>query len=175
MTRHPMQRSSRLSDVDLVELRRCLSYNPDTGDFTWLHPQSNRAAPGSIAGGISSTGYLRIGLGGAQIGAHLLAWLYMTGSCPAGQVDHINGIRADNRWSNLRDVPEKHNKQNIRKPTVRNTSGFLGVESRRTPGGWHASIRCNGIKKHLGVFPTKEEAHAAYVAAKRQLHPGCTL
>lgn len=106
--------------------------------------------------------------------AHRLAWLYVYGEWPQHGLDHINGVRLDNRISNLRDVPQTINLENQRKAKGLTKSGFLGVE--RTRGGkWAARIVANGKRYGLGVFATPEAAHSAYVTAKRKLHEGCTI
>jgi hypothetical protein len=97
----------------------------------------------------------------------------MTGAWPAGQVDHLNGARTDNRWTNLREATAAVNSQNQRVAYPRNKSGFLGVRAFRA--GWTAQITVARKQVYLGNFSTPEAAHEAYVKAKRELHAGCTL
>jgi hypothetical protein len=100
--------------------------------------------------------------------AHRLAWLYMTGAWPTGgEVDHIDTDRGNNVWTNLRDSTRRQNGSNV---DIRsnNTSGFKGVS--RCRAKWTAHITVNYQAMHLGVFDTKEEAHAAYVEAAKRLH-----
>jgi len=117
-------------------------------------------------------------LGRLQL-AHRLAWLYVHGVWPDHEIDHLNGIRSDNRLGNLRDVSRTTNSENQRRATVGNTSTkLLGATLddsvyRRKP--FKAQIKVNGRSRHLGMFATAEEAHQAYVDAKRQLHEGCTI
>ena len=92
---------------------------------------------------------------------------------PHEHVHHRNGVRDDNRWCNLRDVSRTVNGNNRREPGTHNTSGFLGVTKHRNR--WRAQIKANGRNNVLGVFDTPEEAHEAYVQAKRRLHEGCTI
>jgi hypothetical protein len=99
----------------------------------------------------------------------------MTGEWPQGEVDHINGVPSDNRWSNLRDVGRTKNAQNIRKPKSNGQSGFLGVSHRKDTGRYQAFITVERKRKTLGCYATAEAAHAAYLEAKRQLHEGNTL
>ena len=109
-----------------------------------------------------------------EYSAHRLAWLYVHGAWPTGQIDHINGDRGDNRISNLRDVTPALNTQNQRRAARSNkSSGLLGVTANR--GRWLAQISIGGKSRNLGRYATPEEAHAVYVAAKRVLHAGCTL
>lgn len=106
--------------------------------------------------------------------AHRLAWLYVYGEWPNGDIDHIDGDRLNNRIANLRDVSRRVNLENQRRPKACNKSGFLGVKTFRDQR-FQARIQVRGVQLHLGTFDTPHEAHAAYVAAKRNLHQGCTL
>jgi len=103
-----------------------------------------------------------------------MAWLYMTGSWPAAEIDHRNGNKSDNRWENLRDVQPVVNQQNKRRAQSNSKTGFLGVMV-SGDGRFCARIRVNGRNKHLGSFRSPELAHAAYLMAKRELHEGGTL
>jgi len=106
-----------------------------------------------------------------------LAWRLMTGAWPAAMVDHINGRRDDNRWSNLRAADKSVNAQNQTRPMCTNTTGFLGVtiDRRRTTKPYKSAIVVRGRYVSLGAYETPEEAYRAYLAAKAELHPGCAL
>jgi hypothetical protein len=121
----------------------------------------------------SRKGYLRFFFGRRQYSVHRFAWFYFYGEWPKGQIDHINGDPADNRISNLRCVTPQENAQNQKKAKSTNMTGLLGV----TPSGsgFQARITIGGKAKHLGSFRSAQEAHEAYVSAKRQLHPANTL
>jgi HNH endonuclease/AP2 domain len=84
------------------------------------------------------------------------------------QVDHINGVRHDNRPSNLRPATQSENLANTRLRS-NNTSGLKGASFHKQAGRWRAAIRIDGRQRHLGLFDTPEEAHAAYVRAAREL------
>ncbi len=163
------------TDLTAQRLRELLSYDPETGVFTRLVYASSHATIGRAAGGLSSSGYIYIAIDGRKYQAHRLAWLYTHGCWPALEVDHINGVKFDNRISNLRDVSRTDNARNFLGPTKRNaSSGVLGV----TPCGdrWRAAVTVSRKRIHVGVFDTKEAAHDAYLKAKRVLHAGgCTL
>jgi hypothetical protein len=105
--------------------------------------------------------------------AHRLAFLYMTGEWPPNEVDHLNGIRDDNRWANLRLATVSLNRQNQRRPRRDNTTGYLGVMV--NGAGFAARIMVDGKKFNLGTFKTPQEAHEVYLTAKRRLHKGGTL
>jgi hypothetical protein len=156
-----------------TRLKEVLDYSPDTGVFTRRLKQTG-VKQGSISGSRSSDGYLITMIDRKHYKCHRLAWLYMTGAWPTGQIDHINGNRSDNRFSNLRDVPKQHNVENQRKAQRSNKStGTLGTW--KNGSGFAARISHNNSKIYLGTFKTLAEAQAAYVAAKRALHTGCTI
>lgn len=160
--------------LELADLRNLLDYNPETGLFIWRRSNSNVSPAGSLAGrSINSDGYRQIVINRRFYKAHRLAWFYVHGVWPK-QIDHINGVRTDNRLCNLRNVSSQQNAHNQRRPHRNNRSGFLGV-SKRADGRFQAEIRVSGKKRYLGAFPTAEQASAAYVAAKRQMHEGSTL
>lgn len=150
-----------------------LSYNPDTGEFTRLRRQPG-TRPGAVAGSRKSDGYLVTSVDGKLYMCHRLAWLYMTGSWPKHQIDHIDGNRSNNSFSNLRDVTKTTNAQNQRRPHRSNKSTEV-LGTFKNGSGYAARISHNGSKKYLGTFKTIEEASAAYIAAKRLLHSGCTI
>ena len=160
------------------KLKELFLYEPATGIFTRRVTTSPRSRAGAEITCKTAAGYIEAMICGKVVLMHRMAFLYMTGALPPGQVDHINGIRSDNRWSNLRAVEQSTNMQNLRSATINNLStGLLGAfksgQSKRNP--YKAMIRVDGKNKHLGRFPTAEMAHCAYVAAKRELHAGCTI
>jgi len=159
-----------------ARLQELFSYNPVTGELTRKVSRSSNAKAGSVAGAFDSDGYVRIFIDGHRYGAHSLAWMWCHGEWPTKQIDHINGIPHDNRISNLRDVSIEHNQQNKHRAQANNkSSGLRGVALRVNTGKWQASIVVNRKKKHLGLYLTPEDAHVAYLAAKRVLHPGCPV
>jgi len=83
--------------------------------------------------------------------AHRLAWIYVNGDDEIDQIDHINGLRSDNRIENLRSISESANKRNMGK-SKRNTSGVTGVNWNKLLKKWVASIYINGKSTHLGVY-----------------------
>jgi len=166
------------TDLTAQRLRELLHYDPETGVFTWRVRMSNVVHANTIAGAIETIEkYRSIKIGGYSYKAHRLAWFYMTGEWPPHEVDHINGERSDNRWANLRSATKSQNQQNTRKPRAHGTSGFLGVSKRRhnPPLPWLAQIRINGQGYNLGQYATPEEAHSAYLEAKRKMHPFNTI
>lgn len=154
-------------------LRHLMNYSPDTGKFT-RRIQCGKCAPNSVVTGTLSHGYLRASIDNKVYALHRLAFLWMTGKWPNADVDHIDGDRANNRWSNLRDVSRQVNMENLREARRNNLStGLLGVHSHGIK--FRSRIRAAGKVIELGSFETKEAAHAVYVSAKRRLHEGNTL
>ena len=148
-------------------LRQLLDYNKDTGVFRWK--VSRRVRAGTIAGVIDAIdGYRRIKVDGKSYKAHRLAFLYVTGAFPPDQVDHVNMIRDDNRWRNLRAASRSENLRNCG-PRKSNKCGYK-VVSAHGNGKWQADICVNQRSIYLGVFNTPEEAHAAYVQAASKHH-----
>lgn len=147
-------------------LREALDYDLETGVFRWK-VSTPRAKTGTEAGVITNTGYRIISLDGVHHLAHRLAMLHVHGGWPQHQVDHINGVRADNRFANLREATPGQNTQNVGRRST-NTSGYKGVSPHK--GRWHARIVVNYQTIPLGYFSTPEEAHAAYCAAAKKYH-----
>ena len=179
------------ADLTAQRLRELLHYDPETGVFTWLvRPAESFFGPrasaiwhtrycGKRAGCVNKViGYATICILDKAYYAHRLAWLYASGTEPIGEIDHINGEKADNRLGNLRDVSPQTNKQNMRSPPNKVAMTSIGVyyvkrDNLKRP--YSASIALNGRHHHLGYFATNEEAHAAYLKAKRVMHVGCTI
>lgn len=160
-----------------VRLRQLLDYDPGTGAFTW-RVLTGKARPGEPAGYLAGDDRLKrvhIGIAGRRYKAHRLAWLYVHGEWPAGEIDHRNGDPSDNRIDNLRVVTRQVNAQNMRRPRGQTASGLLGAHWDRRRNNYRAHIKVDGQVRYLGAFPTAKEAHEVYVEAKRRLHEGCTL
>ena len=156
-------------------LRALLSYDPSTGDFTWLVNRRGPVKAGDIAGSRQNMGYHSIKLDGIPYLAHRLAWFFIRGAWPESDIDHVNGIRTDNRIENLRMITRSENLQNQRGPKSNNTSGFLGVSWDKHGRKWVAQITILGKQTYIGSFPTPSLAHEAYLSVKRQSHQGCTI
>lgn len=156
-------------------LMDALSYKPETGEFHWKISRPGLYA-GDLAGGISPQGYIRICVNQKSYKAHRLAWLFVHGEWPEFDVDHINQVKRDNRIANLRPATRSENMQNTTKARASNKScGLLGVTWSKQKSRWVASIWLNKKRKHIGLFDDPEKAHAAYVSAKREMHPAGML
>jgi len=153
-------------------LRTILSYDMFTGLFHWkIHRPG--CLSGKVAGHKKTNGYLRIGIDYKSYALHRLAWFYMTGRWPKEDIDHINGIRDDNRFGNLRCVSRGVNLENQKRAQSDNVLGVLGVQKKGKR--FSACITVKGEQKYLGMFATAKEAHNEYLRVKRHLHQGCTI
>jgi hypothetical protein len=158
--------------LTIDEARKRLAYNPETGSLTWKACRDSTKI-GKEAKSLDVCGYVQVNIAGTVVKGHRLAWYIHNGQWPDGHIDHINGVRNDNRIENLRVVTNAINCQNKRKALPSSKTGFLGVV--KVYKRYHANIHFNRKKRYIGSFGTPEEAHAAYVIAKRLLHEGCTL
>lgn len=162
--------------ITTEKLRELLSYSPETGVFVRRVTTGSRAKAGSVVGTDDMHGYLTVRISGKSYKLHRLAWLYVYGEWPNGDIDHINGNRCDNRICNLRDVTREMNLQNMRQASSHNMSTkVLGVYPSRTGKRFCAAISIDNKKTHIGTFDTAEMAHQAYLQEKRRIHAGCTI
>lgn len=163
--------ADELATLSASLLRELLDYDPATGVFTWRVTLSNVRPAGSVAGTIEGNGYCQIQIARVVHKAHRLAWLYVHGEWPQRDIDHKNGNRADNRIANLRPATRSQNLQNQHHARSDSRCGLQGVSLHQS-GRWRARIQsADGKRRHLGFFDSPQEAHAAYLTAKRELHP----
>jgi hypothetical protein len=162
-------------------LKNNVYYDKDTGIFTRTktHPK-RKYLIGSITGVPRPDGYLQIMIEGKLFLAHRLAWLYVYSELPKNNIDHINGIKNDNRIENLRDIKQKLNVENIKQAKKSSTSSSkLGVsfanKGRSKDKPFRSRIVVDHKEIHLGTFSTEDEAYKAYLVAKRKYHEGCTI
>lgn len=179
-------------DVGLTaeQLRAVLLYDPDTGLFRWKegidhwraglpagtkgHTRKNGTdyvfiGLGTTSRGIQKRPYIVLGVKKRVYRAHRLAWLYVYGEWPKGEIDHINGDSTDNRIVNLRDVTTAQNSLN-RGLRRNNTSGIKGVSWSKKSQKWLVHIAVNKQLLHVGLFDTIEDARAARIEAANRLH-----
>jgi hypothetical protein len=148
------------------DLRKFLTYDEETGVLRWGDFLPSNRRPGTIAGGLNTEGYLRLQVQGKTYGAHRIAWYYVHGEWPA-EIDHINGVKTDNRLSNLRAADRFLNTQNA---VRRHKTTHPGARFNKKTGKWKAELKVRGTVLQLGIFTTPEQASAAYLAAKRAHH-----
>jgi hypothetical protein len=152
------------------ELKRILDYDTSTGDLTWK--VNVRGLKGKKAGGprkCSRGGtYWRVAVSGKKYAAHRLIWFMVTGAWPSAQIDHRDGNGLNNAWANLRLATNSQNKANT--GLYKNsTTGLKGVSVERTTGKFLAQIQKDGQKVYLGLFPSPQQAHEAYLQAAKHL------
>lgn len=132
-------------------LKEVLHYEPSTGVFTRYARRS--------CGCQTEQGYIVLGVGQKVYYAHRLAWLYMTGSWPLGEIDHKNRIRNDNRWDNLREASRLTNEHNKERPWA---IPHISYQAK----AWVVRI---GRKKYVGRFVCLGEALRARARAIEEL------
>lgn len=169
---------------NLEILHKLLNYDSDTGKLHWktrtpdlfddsknYAERSSKAWNARYAGKEAFTskcadGYLRGAIFDIRYYTHRIIWAIYYGKRPdiKLQVDHINGIKTDNRVTNLRLVTEEINSQNA-SMYYTNTSGFNGVYWHKSSKKWQPRITVGGKTIHLGSFVNKEDAIAARMQA----------
>jgi len=147
--------------MDITALKAYLHYDPDTGIFTAKKACGKKPA-GRQLGSSCNGNHLHISVLGRSYTAQRLAWFYMHGEWPNGVIDHINRIKIDNRFCNLRCVSQSHNALN-----TEYSRGKAKVRGVTYLPPWKATIQVDGKRKTLGRFHTFEEAVAARKAAEQ--------
>lgn len=172
--------SGKPKDLPPVEaLKQIFDYEPETGVLRWRRRFGdepgiaifNGTHAGKPAGAPHSRGYRQVTFkwNGVKIKAlvHRVCFAIHFGREP-NLVDHRNGVRDDNRASNLRDADASKNQCN-RKGIVAK-SGLKGVYSHGCTGKFFSQILIKGRYEFLGVFEDKEDCARAYDAAALRLH-----
>lgn len=174
-----------MRSITQSKLKTYLSYDALNGIFTWNEipttgntRENNRKRNGQYAGKQAGSDhrtklrtYVSIKIDGRRYLAHRLAWLYTYGEMPLSHIDHINNNPSDNRIANLRKATCSENLQNRTSASSASKSGLLGAYFIAKINKYTSHITIKGKRKHVGIFETKEEAHAAYMAEKAILHP----
>lgn len=145
----------------------------EDGRLWWIKPKINRRLDKPAGGFQKSQGYNRLKIDGVLYYEHRLVWLFHYGRWPEGEIDHINGKRADNRIENLREATRVQQNRNM-KLFCQNTSGHTGVSWSKHAKKWYARIRVSvGRDKNLGYFSDINDAIAARKAAEQKYgyHP----
>lgn len=187
----PSQTNGGEKPMDLTpyDLSEMIDYNPLTGELVWkprlpaAFREGNAGREAVCAAWNSnycgklalncakSNGYRHGSINGKFFMAHRVAWAIYHGEWPNGQIDHINGIKSDNRISNLRDVSASQNMRNVSyKP--RSKSGLYGVRFHRATGKWQAAFRVDGTVYSFGYHDTPEKASAVALAERQKFDFG---
>lgn len=158
-----------MAEQILTRERLCelLEVDTELGIFTWKTTMGGKAKRGQKAGCLNKSGYVVIRLDQTDYYAHRLMWLYVYGAMPILQIDHIDGVKNNNKPTNLRLATSKQNSENMFRSKA-NKSGFRGVrfETRLISKPWSACITNNYKQIHLGYYATFEEAVAARISAE---------
>lgn len=144
-----------------LALRAALDYDPSTGILTWTSGRRD----GEVAGTLHPSGYRQLSFENKTYLAHRIIWRMVTGRVPH-EIDHVNLVKGDNRWSNLREATTAQNGANKRAMS-NNRCGLKGVYFNNN--AWAAEIQVHGVRHYLGRFATSELAAAAYSAASLRL------
>jgi hypothetical protein len=155
--------------ITQAEVRKWFSYNKKTGILRWKLSPMNRINIGDIAGNKNPKGYLIVGFKYKHCRVHRLIWLGMKGYLPENEIDHINKIKDDNRWKNLREVSNQCNQRNS-KVGNKSKSGIKGIRPHKLTNKWEVYITVNGKKYHLGYFNDLDEAACHRLAAEQCLN-----
>lgn len=148
-------------------LHNLLDYDAKVGTFTRKVFKGSAAQIGDIAGTKTVNGYIDIVIDSKHYYAHRLAWFWMHGKWPPGNIDHINRNKTDNRLCNLRIANKSENARNSKR-RMDNTSGCTGVNWHKQRKCWRAYITIKGKRTHLGVFANKQDAIQTRKNAERE-------
>lgn len=160
----------RQPSITQAELKSLITYNPQTGHLTWKYNRNWRSKAGDIAGHINKvSGYAELVINKKLYLCHRLAFLYMTGRWPKAEIDHINNIRYDNRWNNLREATVSQNRCNTRL-SRNNSSGFKGVYFNKRQNDWYGQVRKDGKCYYTSGHPTAEAANKALQQIRESIH-----
>jgi hypothetical protein len=142
------------------ELQHLFDYDPETGLFYWKNPTHYLLKKGAEAG-YRDNGYRSVNIDGSSWKLHRLVWMFVYGEDPGQmEIDHINGVKNDNRISNLRLATKRQNQHN-----QKHAKGFSFHKGRQK---WQAKIKINGKDTYLGQFDCPLLAHLCYQDARRE-------
>ncbi|AUR95728.1 hypothetical protein NVP1211B_32 [Vibrio phage 1.211.B._10N.222.52.F11] len=173
--------SSAIANYEVINmltqqyLKSRLSYSRSTGVFTWKEKAGNSQHDkifnskfkNKVAGSLNEHGYIIISIDGSPYKAHRLAWLYVYGAFPEGEIDHLKGVKSDNRIEMLSDVTRFENSKN--RPLQRNNkSGVVGVSWDSSRERWTVRLGSQGNYKFLGRFLSFVDACQARIEAEKE-------
>jgi hypothetical protein len=146
----------------LTDLQNNLDYDQATG-LIIRKTKAMSAQIGDVFGCLcSKTGYLKANFKGKLYNVHRIAYYMGTGTDPSDkQIDHINGIRNDNRIENLRLATNAENNWN--------KYNTIGVHYEKNIKKWRVRLKVNGKRYNGGCFENKEDAIYKYKELKTSL------
>lgn len=152
-------------------LRKVLNYNPHTGQFTWLVRTARRIHIGDSPNCKNRDGYIQVSIDNKRYLVHRLVWLYVYDEWPLFQLDHVNGIRDDNRLCNLRSVTNSQNQQNRRGARCDSRTNVIGVTWVEKRQCWRAHLMLNRKYMLKSYHKKIEDAIASRRQAELKYHP----
>lgn len=149
-----------------MDFKNLFVYN--NGDLFWIDSPNSLVPAGSLAGSLREDGYIGIFINGKYFFAHRIIWEMFNQEIPASMViDHIDGIRNNNRIENLRVCTFQQNHFNRGKQS-NNKSGFKGVSWHKQKQKWVAQIKIDGRNKFLGFYTDPVKAYEKYCEVARE-------
>jgi len=139
------------------ELKKILDYDPEMGIFTWKTNYYTHCK-GEVAGLISSSGYIYIGIGCRGYQAHRLVFLWCFGYLPENIVDHIDRDKKNNRPSNLREVSHSCNMRN-KGISKNHKTGIKGVC--QSSGKYNVTICGDYLGRYKSLLDAAKVRYAA--------------
>lgn len=149
-------------------LASLFAYEPDTGNLIRIQSRPG-VTVGDIAGCVDDQGYVKVYIDRRAYLVHRIVWILVHGEWPSGEIDHINGNKADNRIANLR-VCSRHENQRNTKMRKDNSSGVKGVVWDKRINAWFAQVALNGKTFYGGSFKDLEDAKRAAIELRNRLH-----
>lgn len=173
---------AKMSVMPIDEIRKMISCDPESGVLLWVERSAedmpcvkarkcwnSRFAGRPAINAPHNQGYLAGSINYRKFLAHRVAWAMYHGEWPEEQIDHVNGVKTDNRICNLRKASHSENMRNM-KPHSDALSSLKGVCFDKSRGLWMSRIRHGRMEHYLGRFTTEQEAHAAYCQAAKKYH-----
>jgi hypothetical protein len=151
-----------------MNINEYLQYNPETGVIIWIKNKGPKKVIGKNAGGIKPDGYVHIKFNNKTYKAHRVAWYLHYGVWPTNHIDHINGIKNDNRINNLRDVTNQQNLLNQKRHREKTVKYYYFYKKGQK---WKVQTQINNKRTYFGYFETEEKA-LQFIQSNIHLFPG---
>lgn len=156
-----------LNNLTQADVRKIFDYDAENGILIKKFKSGKRSPCGHTP---ILNGYGKVGIGESEYLSHRIIWLWYYGEWPSGLIDHRDGNRINNRIENLRIAGQEMNAQNSKLYNT-NTSGFRGVSWYPPRGKYRVYITVGYRRKHIGYYPSFEDAVLAAMLAKIEYHP----